>query len=135
MIISKSGWDLPKCNLTTATQALPPRIFFEQTIDGPQPVLLTRFLHNKIGIFLSESGRCYLNVIDPIFVFDSVGILGLIAWLYFVYRITLNKQWFLIFLFLGMPLFPFFNLLATAIAYGHKIFAIIGLTFLFLKSG
>lgn len=131
IISLKNDFSLPICNLATAKQAIPPRIFAEQTIDGPQqPPLVTRFLHNKLGIFASEFSRCYFNALDPNFIHRSVGIPGLFFWTYFIYQIAIKKLWPGIFVFLILPVLPFFNLPLMIIVYINKIFAIIGLSFL-----
>ncbi|OGD93653.1 hypothetical protein A2697_01555 [Candidatus Curtissbacteria bacterium RIFCSPHIGHO2_01_FULL_41_44] len=135
IIISKTGWDLPICNIETATLAITPRIFAEQTIDGQnQPVLVTRILHNKAGIFAQEAGRCYFNTLDPNFIASSTTLLGLIFWLYFVYRILIGRIWHLTAIFLLLPVLPFFNLASLIVVYTNKLFAIIGLIFLLVKS-
>ncbi len=135
-ILTKGGWSLPPCNYKTALQALPPRIFFEQTIDGPdQPVLVTRFLHNKVGIFGSEFARCYFNAFDPILIYNSTRLLGLLGWLYFIYNIIVKKHYLPLAALAIIPVLPFLTLDAAIVAYTHKIFAIIGLaSFLFRAS-
>ena len=128
VILFKTGWQLPLCNFKTAKQALVPRIFAETTIDGPnQPVLLTRFLHNKLGIFINESARCYFNVLDLNFVESSTTLIGLLFWLYFIYQITIRKYWVLIVVFLITPIVSYLTVLSALAAIVHKIFAIIGL--------
>lgn len=131
IILIQKGWSLPVCNLKTALQNLPPRIFAEQTIDGPdQPVLLTRFFHNKAVIFTQEFTRCYFYSLDPNFIYKSVGFIGIVAWLNFVYQIASSKKIFLLIFFLVIPILPFIYLSSDYVAYSHKVFAIIGLTFL-----
>ena len=131
IISSGSDYLLPTCNLATAKQAIAPRIFAEQTIDGSrQPPLVTRFLHNKLGIFASEFGRCYFNALDPNFIYRSVGTLGLFFWTYFVYQIAIKNLWPGALVFLILPLLPFFSLPVIITVYINKIFAIIGLAFL-----
>lgn len=102
--------NLPVCNLQTIGQVLPLRIFAEQTIDGSyQPVLLTRFFHNKVGIFLNEFARCYFNVFDLNFVAGSIGFLGLLLILVALYQLIITKK----FIFLGVFLItPLFSILA-----------------------
>ena len=134
-ILLSQGWSLPICNIQTATQALPPRIFFEQTIDGSsQPILLTRFLHNKLGIFSSEIARCYFNVLDPNFILKTVGLIGFITLLYFLYKIILNKNYVLLILFLVLPISPIFGISPLIVVYPYKLFAIIGLLLLLRKT-
>lgn len=130
-IIVQKGWELPTCNFTTTLQALPPRLFAQITIDGSnQHVLVTRFFHNKVGVFLQEASHCYLDGLDPNFIFKSVGPIGIISWLTFVYRISIDKKIHFIFAFLSILILPFFNFPPSIVAYSHKIFAIIGLIFL-----
>ncbi len=127
-IISK---DLPmsdQCDRATAQTALPVRIFSETTIDGrDQPVLVTRFFHNKVTIMSSELGRCYFNFFDLNFVVNSASLFGLLPWLYFFYRIFLQIPKYpcilAIFIIPAVPLFIAF----PQVAYLHKVFAIIGL--------
>lgn len=131
IIIVKSGGELPVCNLATAKQALPPVIFAETTIDGSnQPVLVTRFLHNKIGIYTSQFARCYFNALDLNFINHAIGIIGLISLLFFLFRATVKKYYAPLIVFLGFPILPFFNAPLFALIFAYKIFAIIGLVFL-----
>lgn len=101
-----------ECSLATIKQAMPVRIFNEQTIDGPsQPIFLTRFLHNKIGIFLSEFGKCYFNILDPNYIDDRVGILGLFFISSALYRLAVSQKLkLLIALFLLIPFLSIFKL-------------------------
>lgn len=131
----KTTWDPTPCNIKTAKQAIAPRIFAEQTIDGKnQPIIFTRFVHNKIGVFLSEFARCYFLALDPNFIQKTTGI-GIIFWLYFVYFILIQKLYIALLIFLSIPLLPFFQLPLVIVSYAHKIFAIIGLIFLTFKKG
>lgn len=134
LIIAKNGLlSTPICNLKTAKQAIEPRIFAEQTIDGPkQPIILTRFLHNKFGIFGSEFTRCYFFSLDPNFVYQSTSI-GIIFWLYFAYTVLTRKMIILLLPLLIVPAVPFFGLPILFVSYAHKIFAIIGLYFWLFK--
>jgi len=133
-ILTASKAGLPICSLQTAKQALPPRIFAEITIDGRnQPVLLTRFLHNKAGIFASEFARCYFNTLDPNFITDSVSLPGLIFWLYFIYRLLIFRKWFVLGIIVLLPILPFLNFSISINVFTYKIFAIIGLFFLISK--
>jgi len=134
IILLKSGWQVPICNLATARNALAPRIFAEQTIDGPgQLVLITRIFHNKIGILLSEFGKCYFNLLDPNFIYGSTGILGIVPWFYFAYQIFKRKIFLPIVIFILAPIAPFFYFPVSLIAYIHKVFAIIGVVIFALK--
>ena len=133
-IIAKPISKLELCNLDTAKLAIPPRIHFEQTIDGPtQRTLITRLLHNKVGIFMSEFGRCYFAVLDFNFIFSATGVIGLVFWLYFVYATIDRKKWYLAFLLLVLPIIPFLNLYQFLPPYIHKVFAIMGATLFFNK--
>ena len=134
IILLKSPWQSPICNFATAKNAIAPRIFAEQTIDGPdQNVLITRILHNKAGIFLSEFGRCYFNVIDPSFIYQSTGIFGVAASFYLMYRIIKKLAWPQIAIITIIPALLFFYTPMALIAFTHKLFAIIGLVFLILQ--
>lgn len=121
---------LEQCNLSQALQALPPRIFAETHADGShQAPLITRFIHNKPGIFLSEFSRCYLYVLDPMIIYSSTGIFGTIAWGYLIYASAVSKNWPLLTLIFTFPLLLFFNIFQGITTYIHKLFAIIGLLF------
>ena len=117
-----------RCDITTAKLALPPRIFAETTIDGPdQPVIVTRFFHNKATILGSELARCYFNFFDPNFIAASVSLPGLLPWLYFAYRIAIVTPKYPLFAtLLLIPALPIF-ITFPQVAYIHKVFAIIGL--------
>lgn len=128
IIILAKPADFPVCSYKTAIQAIPPRIFAEITIDGPgQPVLITRILHNKAGIFLSETSRCYLNAFDPNFIAASTNFVGLFTFLYFIYRVTITKNWQAALVFLLLPIIPIIADEPALIGTFHKIFAIIGI--------
>lgn len=127
-ILIKTPPQLPVCNLFTAKQALPPKIFAQQTIDGPaQPVVITRFFHNKVGIFASEFAYCYLSALDLNFIAGSTSLIGLISFLYFLYQIAIKKIWLAAAIFLFFPLLPFFDFSSLIVSYAYKVFAIIGL--------
>lgn len=133
ILATKGNLDLPICNFTTAKQAIAPRIFAEQTIDGSsQPIVMTRFLHNKFGILGSEFTRCYFYSFDPNFIYHSTGI-GIIFWLYFFYASAIKKLIIPLSFFLIIPALPFFGLPIVIVSYTHKIFAIIGLAFYLYK--
>lgn len=130
IIVTSSGESYLQCNLFTAKQAIPPKIFAETTIDGKdQPPLVTRYFHNKWGIFMSEFSMCYLNIFDPVFLYKNIGILGLISLLLLVYKSVIKKRYYLIIALALVPILPFFNvsLLLTIIIL--KLFAIIGIVF------
>lgn len=134
VILTANSASLAICNLETAKQAIAPRIFSEITIDGAnQPVLITRFLHNKLGIFSHELARCYFATIDPNFILKSTSVIGLVTWSYFAYRIFARRVYLMLAIFVFMPIVPFINLPTLAIVFAHKIFAIIGLVFLVKK--
>lgn len=123
---------IENCNIKTIKQVMPPVIWFEQTIDGhDQSIWITRFLHNKVGIFGSQFAKCYSNSIDLQIAYKSVGLLGLVFWLYFIYHISSKKNWPLILIFLLVPLIPPLFDKGQSIAIFYKIFAIIGLLFYF----
>lgn len=138
-IITRGNAVLSQCDIQTARQAIPIRIFAEQTIDGKnQPILVTRFLHNKAGIFASEFGHCYFSLLDPNFLNQSLGLVGLLALAYMIYYNIYNvffrkgKQsyhfsFLLLMLFMIFPALPFFRFPPTIVIFAYKIFAIIGL--------
>ncbi|OGD86311.1 hypothetical protein A2164_00675 [Candidatus Curtissbacteria bacterium RBG_13_35_7] len=135
LIITKSVSKPPVCDVRTSKQALLPRTHFEQTIDGRgQPVLVTRFFHNKIGFLGSEFGRCYFNIFDLNYLAKNIGLVGLIFWLYFLYQIVNMRKWLLVSMFLLIPLLPFFDLFPIIIPYSYKIIAITGgILFIFAR--
>lgn len=123
-----------RCDLETAKNAIPVRIFIETTIDSHiQPVLVTRFFHNKVTILLNELGRCYFNFFDLNLTVAQASIFGLVPWLYFLFKvltkITRYPLLVTIFIVPAIPLLVSF----PQVAYVHKVFAIIGLV-LWLKS-
>ena len=106
-IIIKSEVAIQECNIRTSTQIIPPKIWFEQAIDGfSQNRLLTRFLHNKAGIFTNEIGGCYLNILSPVFIYQATGFFGVFFWYYFVYRAVLKNQRMMILIILMLPIIP-----------------------------
>lgn len=141
-IILKSGWDYSECNIRSANQALTPKIWFEQTIDGKnQDPLITRFYHNKAGTLGAELSHCYLEKVSPGFFFDTSGIFGTIFLIYFIYNLANSRKWkYLAVLFL-MPTVPILSFnqptseqTVNLIAYLYKGFAVFGLAaFLFRK--
>lgn len=134
-IIYQKTASLPVCNLDTAKLAIAPRIFAEQTIDGKdQPIFITRFLHNKIGIYGSEFGRCYTSALDLNFINHSLTPIGIIALLYFIFKVFVSKRFLLIFPIILVPLAPAFNIPVSIIVSVYKLFAIIGLAIFVSKS-
>lgn len=131
IIIAKSPTqELPICNLQTVKLAFAPVIFEQTTIDGSaQPVLLTRFLHNKVGIYSSAIARCYLAALDPNFINNSTSIVGLLSLLFFLYKAASKIYYPLLTIFLISPLLSFFNAPTIVLIIIYKIFAIIGLLF------
>lgn len=122
------------CNVDTAFLALPPRIFAETTTDGnTQNTKLTRFFHNKIGILASEFGRCYFNLIDPYFLYQTLGPIGLFGWLYLGYYLISRKRWNLLLVLSIFPILSIIHFVLTFMMVGHKTIATVGL-FVFLKS-
>lgn len=115
-----------RCDLETAKNALPVRIFYETTTDSnDQHVLITRFFHNKATIVLNELGRCYLNFFDLNLAASSAGTIGLLPWFYFIYK---SPRWPILLAALAIiPLVPILSRVPAPVAYAHKVFAIIGL--------
>ena len=133
-IVFKQAPKSQACDVYAAKRAIPPRIFYEQTIDGNnQPVLITRFLHNKIGIFASEVAKCYFNVIAPNAMYAGAGIFGLIFEIYLAYKLVLWKKWYILIILLLLPFAPFFNIFENQIYYMHKLFALFGLAVFAIK--
>lgn len=134
-IILKVGWNVDECGIRSSLQAVVPVVWYEQTIDGSnQNPLITRFFHNKIGIFVSQMARCYFNRIGPEFIFDSVGIFGLMFIFYLICNLSTKKRWpilTVIAVFSLLPVlsinFPTSKLFVDFLAYFYKLLAIIGL--------
>src|SRR3989344_2693501 len=121
-----------RCDQYSAKRNIPSEIFSNTAIDGSgQPVVVTRFLHNKVGIYLSEFSRCYFNILDPNFLLQTTGPIGLIPILYLIYNAIVNKRFFIGLLILTLPLLSFFNLPMVFTVIALKVFAIIGVLFWF----
>ena len=133
LIIKTNIPSTDRCDLETAKNALPVRIFAETTIDPHnQPVLITRFSHNKVTILANELGRCYFNFFDLNFVANSTALIGLLPWLYFVYK-SFSHPILQVPIML-IPLLPILSQTQVPVAYAHKIFAIIGLVYFAKRS-
>jgi len=134
IVLSVPKASLPICNIDTAKQAIPPRIFAEIAIDdNDQNVIFTRIVHNKTGIFMSEFSRCYFDVFDFNYLYRQLTIVGLLGLLLFVYKAVTLKRFSIIIIFLLLPLIPFFLLPEVILILVLKIFAVIGiLYFIFL---
>lgn len=125
----------PICNTDTAKQALPPRLFAETTIDpNDQNTYLTRFLHNKYGILLSEFSRCYFSYFDLNYINDILGPIGLLSYLYFLYKTLASKRIVLILFVAALPLVAFFKGQQIILVLLDKIFACIGIATFFFFS-
>lgn len=135
LIWSKPQALSPVCNIDTAKQAVPPRLFAEITLDSnTQSTLVTRFLHNKAGIFLSEFQRCYFQSLDLNYLNEILGVLGILGYLYFIYRSFISKRITLIMLILMLPAVPFFNQPQVIIVVFDKLFASVGIiTFMYFS--
>lgn len=126
-LVFTSSFTQSECNIKTAKQALPPRIFYEQTIDGPvQSVILTRFIHNKIGILGSEFGKCYLENFGLDFVYQHIGLIGLAFWLLFMHKVLTKARYPTLAYILFLPLVSFFGFTPYILFYSYMVFAIIG---------
>lgn len=135
LIIFTPRVDLPICNIDTAYQAIPPRIFAEIAIDdNDQNVIFTRMIHNKTGIFLSEFSRCYFNIFDFNYLYNQLTIFGLAGLLFFIYKALILKRFSIIIIIFLLPLIPFFKQPEIIVVLVLKMFALVGiLSFLFLK--
>lgn len=118
------------CNINTAKQALAPRIFYEQTIDGQyQSVLVTRFFHNKLGILVNEFTGCYFKVINLNFVYISTGLIGLFFWIYALYKLIEAKKIFVLVSLLFVPILSFTNFFPAMVIIAHRTLTIVGALF------
>lgn len=125
-IILKSGIGIQECNIRTSLQIIPPKIWYEQAIDGAsQNRLLTRSLHNKAGIFINEASGCYLNFLSPGFIYQATGFFGVFFWIYFAYRAVLKNQRMIILILLMLPLIPVASANAPVYFFGVGLVAIL----------
>ena len=125
-IIIKSEVAIQECNIRTSTQIIPPKIWYEQAIDGSsQNRLLTRFLHNKAGIFTNALSGCYLDFVSPVFIYQSVGFLGVFFWFYFAYQAAVRNQRMIILILLMLPLIPVASVNAQVYFFGTGFVSII----------
>lgn len=138
-IVLKSGGEIKECNIRTSLQAIPPKIWYEQAIDGPsQNRLLTRALHNKAGLFLNEVSNCYLQIASPRFIYQATGIFGAFFWFYFAYRSIVQNNKMLILILLTLPLIsvasvnaPTYFVNTNLVANIYKLIAYVGLIMFF----
>ena len=115
------------CNLDTAKMATEARRWEQISFDGKrQNVLATRFLHNKVGVFLSEFSKCYFRVYDFNMIAGLASIVGLAFWLYFVYKIFTTRNYLLTSAFILMPVLPFLKSYPILIPLIHKMIALGG---------
>ena len=121
-------WDFPKCSVPLIKNAFPPKIFFETTIDGlGQNTLITRFLHNKVGIYGSVTTKCYFDLLDPKLIYTNFGVATFMFLAMFTYQSAKQKIWLLLILFLLLPILSILGLPLLLFVIALKIFAIIGL--------
>lgn len=132
LIVFTTGKNYPTCSLNAAKQSIVPTIFFEQAIDDVQNVYLTRILHNKVGILAHESSLCYFSILNPIFIYKSTSILGLLFWIYCIYKAIINRRIILLSATLVLPIIYFFGFLPLAPVILNKLIALEGLR-LFVK--
>ncbi|OGD83119.1 hypothetical protein A2165_01930 [Candidatus Curtissbacteria bacterium RBG_13_40_7] len=86
-------------------------------------------------MFSQEAARCYFNALNPNFIYKTVGLIGLVSLLYFLYKIITGKRFVLTGILLFLPIFPFLGFSPIIVVYPYKVFAIIGLiVFLYKKS-
>lgn len=124
-----------ECDLKSVFQAIPPVVWYEQTIDGiDQPPIVTRFFHNKANIFTSQLFKCYASKLDPLEVFKVIGLLGFMFWLYFVWKIILKKMWLWTSLFLTIPMLLITTNNTQLMHYPYIFFAIVGAAFAVFES-
>ncbi len=132
IVILKTAPVIEPCNFQTVKQDIPPTSFEQITLDGnTQNTYVTRFFHNKFGIFANESAMCYFKVLDPVFIFESTTLIGLVGIAAYIATSVKRKYWFLVAILLLVPFLPFFGINLTYLINIYKFFAIIGLVFLF----
>lgn len=134
-IIYVPSHKLETCNIDTASNAISPILFYEQTIDGSgQNVLITRFLHNKVGIFTSQIAKCYLEYFNPVNVFLSTGIYGLMFLLYFAYKVFSQRLVLLGAVLLFPPILLILINLPYLTSIYYKLVSILGVVIYFKKT-
>lgn len=122
------------CNIDTVFQSVPPIIWYEQTADGQsQRTKITRFFHNKVSVFGAQLAKCYSGAFAPEDVYQSTGILGLFLWLYFIYKVAMEKIQVLAIIVLLLPFLQILTGNQILVSISYKIFAIMGFTFLLKK--
>lgn len=128
IILVKSTSTLPPCSMALVKQDFIPVSFEQISIDGSlQKPLVTRFLHNKLGIYGQEISACYFNATEGEFLFKNIGAIGTIFFLAFYYKLIVKKRWIFLLLALIVPILPFVGLSQPVLIIVYKIFAIIGL--------
>ena len=133
LIFSKRDFVLPDCRRQNASLAIAPRIHYEQSIDGKnQPIEITRFFHNKIGVFGNELANCYFDVLSPVLMFQITGIFGLLSILFLLYFLANNKNYLGLSIIFLIPFLYFLNFYQTLLPFIYKGIAFFGL-FKFLK--
>ena len=122
------NWIFERCDRITAMQSVAPIIWYEQTIDGQnQRHYLTRFLHNKPGVYMSHVGKCYFQAIDPFLLYKNLGIFGLTAFYYVFYFFLREKKHYFLTFALVLPILPFFAFPTNIQLLLYKVTATIGL--------
>lgn len=134
VVLYRSEWIHDRCDYQVAQQAVKPILWFEQTMDGSaQHHLITRFLHNKAGVFLSQSARCYFQSLEPYLIYKITGIAGLFAFLYLIYKIIDHKKYVFLLIIAMIPFITFFKLPAIIQISAYKISALLGIYLLLKK--
>lgn len=122
------NWVFERCDRITASLSVAPIIWYEQTIDGQkQRHYLTRFLHNKPGVYMSHVGKCYFQAIDPFLLYKNLGIVGLAAFFYIFYFFLREKKHYFLTLALVLPILPFFAFPVNAQIFIYKVLSSIGI--------
>ncbi len=127
-------WSFDTCNVDIAKMAIPPVIWYEQSIDGKaQRTLFTRFLHNKPGVFMSEAAKCYFQALDPFLLYRIIGPAGLLSFIIIIYKLIDSKKYLMLSILFTLPILPFINFPVTAQIMLYKITSIVGI-FFFIKN-
>ncbi len=81
---------------------------------------------------MSQFTKCYAHSFEPVEVYLSIGLIGLFFWANFIYEILIKKNWWLIAVFLSIPVLTIFISDPRITSYAYKIFAMVGFAY-FLK--
>lgn len=134
IMLTRSEWIFQRCDYQIATNAIAPVIWYEQTTDGVnQPHFITRFLHNKPGVYMSQFSKCYFQAMDPYLLYKTIGIGGFMSVLYLIYCFIDRRKYIQLAIIFLLPIFPFIKISLILQILIYKVLALVGLYY-FLKN-